>query len=67
MKASTAIEHFGSRQKTCQAAGVAYVTVCKWLERGDRVPIGAALKLQVASRGKLKIDLRLYASDRLTA
>ena len=43
------------------------MTVCKWLERGDRVPIGAALKLQVASRGKLKIDLRLYASDRLTA
>lgn len=62
MRATTAVEFFGDRHKTCQAAGVAYVTVCKWLERGDRVPIAPALKLQQASRGKLKIDLSLYAA-----
>lgn len=41
---------------------MSYVTVCAWIHRGDRVPIGQALKLQQASRGKLKIDLSLYAA-----
>lgn len=63
MKASKAVEFYGSRHKTCQAAGVAYITVCKWIERGDRVPIAQALKLQALTRGKLKLDLTMYARD----
>lgn len=60
MKASTAIEFYGSRKKLCQAAKVAYVTVCAWQHRGDRVPIDKAARLQELTRGKLKVDLSLY-------
>lgn len=51
------LEFFGTQAKTARALGITRVSVHSWPEI---IPEGAAYKLQVITRGKLKVDPALY-------
>lgn len=49
--------HFGSLEAIAQAIGVSKAAISQWPEI---VPQGAAYKLQVRTRGRLKVNPALY-------
>ena len=62
MLKETVLAHFGgSVQRTADAIGVTRSAVYQWKD-GEPIPAESALKVQAATRGKLKVDPALYAS-----
>lgn len=59
MTYTAAVKFYGSGRKVAAAAGVSKQAVSLWKKR-DRVPLGAARRLQTRSGGRLKIDANVY-------
>lgn len=57
MKKSDVVEHFGSETAAAAALGVTKQAVNGW---DEIVPEGIAYKIQVLTRGKLKVDPEIY-------
>lgn len=49
------VKHFGTQRKAAAALDLTQPTISNWVIRG-RVPAGAQLRVQAATRGKLKAD-----------
>lgn len=57
MLTSDAVEFFKTQTAVAAALGISDAAVSKW---GEVVPEGSAYKLQVITRGKLRVDPKLY-------
>lgn len=56
-----ALKHFGGNgAELARALGISRKAVSDW---GDIIPEGSAYKLQVITRGKLRVDPSLYPSS----
>lgn len=68
MKKTDVIEHYGSAVAAADALGVTKQAVNGW---GEIIPEGMAYKAQVLTKGKLKVDPKIYdelkQQKRLTA
>lgn len=60
MYKTEAIRFFGTKTKLAKAAGVKIQSIYKW---GDLVPERRALRLELASAGKLKYHPELYGAE----
>jgi hypothetical protein len=61
MLKTTVKRHFGSLEAIAQALGITKSAVSQWPER---VPEGAAYKLQFITGGKLRVNQSLYVVRR---
>jgi predicted transcriptional regulator len=57
MLKTTVKRHFGSLEAVAQALGITKSAVSQW---PDRVPEGAAYKLQFITGGKLRVEQAMY-------
>ena len=57
MKTDDAIEYFGGISATAKAIGITRAAVWQW---GETVPIASAMKIEIASKGKLKFEKSAY-------
>jgi DNA-binding transcriptional regulator YdaS (Cro superfamily) len=64
MRKGDVIQHFGSQTKAALALGVTKSAVSQW---GEIIPEGMAYKIQVITRGKLRVDPALYEKDHTPA
>jgi len=58
MKIEQAVKHFGSQVNLARTLGISESAVSRWKERGDIVPLKAALKLNNLTGGALDLKLR---------
>jgi transcriptional repressor of cell division inhibition gene dicB len=58
MRKSDVKKHFGSSSSIAKALGLTRQAISMWPER---VPEGAAYKLQMITGGKLQVDASMYA------
>lgn len=61
MKKETAIQHFGSAAAVARAINRAPSAVVEW---PAIVPEGMAYKIQVITRGRLRVDTSLYGKKK---
>lgn len=60
MKTETALSYYkNSRRKVAEALGLSAQAVYLW---GDLVPPISAMRLEVITRGKLRVDHKLYTA-----
>jgi len=59
MKAQQLIDRYGSQSAAARALGVGRAAVNKWVKKGV-VPELTAYKLQVVTKGKLKVEPELH-------
>ncbi len=64
MKKQTALDFFGSAKAIATILGCSRHAVYMWR---DVVPIGAAARLQIASRGRCKVDKSVYRNGQHNA
>jgi DNA-binding transcriptional regulator YdaS (Cro superfamily) len=57
MKTKDAVQFYGGRRAVAEAIGISVQSVAQWRER---VPLGSAYKLQVATKGKLLVNISMY-------
>ena len=60
MRTKDVMTHYGTQVKIAEALNIYQSAVSRW---GDTVPEGQAYKLQVITRGKLKVDPSLYTKS----
>lgn len=60
MLKETAIKYFGSQAELARALGIKPPSISDWK---DVIPEGSAYKLQVITKGKLKVDPALYLKE----
>lgn len=62
MRKEVAVNYFGTQQKLADALGMTQGAMCSW--NPERIPLARALQLEKITKGKLKVDLALYANRR---
>lgn len=58
MNKTAVIEYFGSHRKAAEALGLTSQAISMWK---NPIPEGVAYKVQVMSKGKLRVDPTVYA------
>lgn len=58
MEKKAVLKYFGGVVATAKALGIKHQAVSQWT---DPIPEGSAYKVQVVSKGKLKVDPSAYA------
>ncbi len=59
MKKQTVLQHFGGARQIAEAIGINRSAIYQWPEI---VPAESALKIEIATKGKLKVNPLVYAT-----
>ena len=59
MRLQDAVSYFGSQNKLAEALGMSQGSMSSW--KRERIPLARALQVEKLTRGKLKVDMTLYA------